>query len=400
MGQKVRIVHIINSLTFGGAEAMLCSLLLRTDRDRFEPSVAALIDDMSVAAPLAAAGIPVFTAGMKPGVADPRGMVRLALHLGRKKPAIVQTWMDHSNLIGGVAARAATTAKVVWGIHHSNHVKGVAKRTTLLTVAACATLSRRVPTRIVCCSEHARRVYGKNGFDGERMMVIPNGFDVAAFSPDAGARILIRDELDIATDAIAIGLIARYDPLKDHAGFLHAAAIVARRFPSARFVLCGDRVDQKNRALMATIESLGLGRQCRLLGARNDVAKIYSALDIVASSSISEAFPLVVGEAMSCGVPCAVTDVGDSAMIVGDTGRVVLPGDAGALASAMCELISMGTESREKLGQHARRRVRELFDLGAVTRRYEALYDGLVSREVRGDAVALEGLATKEPIPA
>ena len=206
-GRKVRIIHIINSLTFGGAEAMLSSLLLRTDRDRFEPLVATLIDDMSIAGPIVAAGIPIVSVGMKPGIPDPRGVARLAMYLRRVKPQIVQTWMDHSNLIGGLAARAATSAKVVWGIHHSNHVRGVAKRSTLMTVGACARLSRRVPTRIICCSEDARRLYGKAGFADDRMTVIPNGFDVAAFAPDITARSEIRRELQIDANAVTVGLI-------------------------------------------------------------------------------------------------------------------------------------------------------------------------------------------------
>ncbi|HZK80647.1 MAG TPA: glycosyltransferase, partial [Humisphaera sp.] len=254
--------------------------------------------------------------------------------------------------------------------------------------------------RIICCSEHARRVYGKAGFADDRMTVIPNGFDVAAFAPDITARTEIRRELGIDADAVAIGLIARYDPLKDHANFLRAAASVAKRFPNIRFVLCGDKVDAKNAQIVEQVNSLGLTRHCRLLGARHDVAKIYAALDIVASSSISEAFPLAVGEAMSCGVPCVVTDVGDSALMVGDTGRIVPPGDSGALAAALCDLISMGAESRERLGQQARRRVRELFDLGAVTRRYEALYDEMIRRDVSDDSGVADAIVSKEQVPA
>jgi glycosyltransferase involved in cell wall biosynthesis len=139
----------------------------------------------------------------------------------------------------------------------------------------------------------------------------------------------------ITADAPLIGLVARYDPFKDHATFLNAAARVAREIPSARFVLCGAGVDRSNAGLAALIDSAGIGQRCHLLGPPRDVPRVLAALDVLASSSISEAFPLVLGEAMACGVPCAATDVGDSALIVGPTGRVVPPQDPAALGAAL-----------------------------------------------------------------
>jgi glycosyltransferase involved in cell wall biosynthesis len=381
LNRKIRIVHVINSFQFGGAEAMLCNLLVNTDRKRFEPQVVSLIDNLTVAGPIISAGIPVVTTGMHPGVPDPRGVVRLAAHLRRLRPDIVQTWMDHSNLIGSLAARLAPHAQVVWGIHHSHHVPGVAKRMTLMTVRCCAMLSHRLPSAVVFCSEHARLRYGALGFAEEKSVVIPNGFDTSRFRPDPEARQAIRREIGIDLDTPLIGLIARYDPCKDHANFLRAAAALLAQRPEARFLLCGLHVDRQNAALVSLLTSLGISDRCHLLGPRHDVAQIYAALDITASSSISEAFPLALGESMACGVPCVATDVGDSALIVGETGRIVPPRDPQALASAWNDMLAMSPATRRHLGQAARARVREMFDLGAVTRRYEALYTQLVRRE-------------------
>jgi hypothetical protein len=133
---KFKIVHIINSFEYGGAEVMLGNLLARADRTRFEPLVVSLIDDLRLAGSIAAAGIPIRVLGMRPGVPDPRALARLACWLRRERPHVVQTWMDHSNLIGGLAARLATRAVLVWGVHHCRHVRGLTKGTTLLTVAA------------------------------------------------------------------------------------------------------------------------------------------------------------------------------------------------------------------------------------------------------------------------
>jgi glycosyltransferase involved in cell wall biosynthesis len=383
-----KIVHIINSLEFGGAEMMLCNLLARTDRDRFDPTVILLIDDLTLADRIEPLGVPIRVVGMKPGVPDPRGVVRLAGLIRHERPGLVQTWMDHSNLIGGLAARLAVRAPLVWGVHHSNHVRGIAKRTTLLTVSACSRLSRRVPTKIVCCSEHSRSVYTERGFADEKIIVIPNGIDASHFRPDPSARADVRRELGLGPEVALIGLVARYDPLKDHANFLRAAGKLRAVFPDVHFLLCGENVVRGNPALASTVDALALTDRCHLLGPRRDVARIQASLDIATSSSLSEAFPLTVGEAMACGVSCVVTDVGDSARMVGRTGRVVPAGDPGALAEAWHSLLDLSPEARRQLGLDARRRNQQTCDLSVVVGRYEALYEDLLASSRPASLVA------------
>jgi glycosyltransferase involved in cell wall biosynthesis len=378
---KPKIVHIINSFEFGGAEVMLGNLLACTGRGRFEPVVVSLIDDLRLADGILASGIPVRVVGMRPGVLDPLAVARLACLLRRERPRVIQTWMDHSNFIGGIAMRLALRAVLVWGVHHSQHVRGVTKRTTLMTVSACARLSRRLPARIVCCSEQARSEYARRGFAAEKLVVIPNGFDTAAFRPDPAARARVRGELGLGPEATLIGLVARYDPVKDHPNFLRAAALLRGRVPGVHFLLCGDKVDRGNAALTSAVESLGLRDRCHLLGPRRDIARIQASLDLATSSSVSEAFPLCLGEAMACGVPCVATDVGDSAAILGETGRVVPPRAPAALADAWEELLGLDPDARARLGLAARRRIRRRYDLASVAERYEDLYEHLLAGE-------------------
>ena len=356
---------------------MLCSLLERTDRERFESMVVALVDVLPLAERVEALGIPVRVIGMRRGVPDPRGVVRLARLLHRERPQVVQTWMDHSNLIGGVAARLAARAPVIWGVHHTNYIPQLTKRTTLMTVSACARLSRRLPTRIVCCSESARAVYARQGFAAERLTVIPNGFDTDVFRPDPAARLDVRRELGLAPDATLIGLVARYDPFKDHANFLRAAAALKGRLPDVHFLLCGDRVDPGNETLASMVAALGLRGRCHLLGQRRDVPRLQAGLDLATSSSVSEAFPLAIGEAMASGVPCVATDVGDSAAIIGESGRIVPPRDPQALAAACRELLELSPEARARMGQSGRLRIQERYELASIARRYEDLYETL-----------------------
>jgi glycosyltransferase involved in cell wall biosynthesis len=192
----------------------------------------------------------------------------------------------------------------------------------------------------------------------------------------------VREELGISQEALLIGLVGRFDPQKDHRNFVEAAARLRTDCPQVHFLLCGDGVNWNNAELTGWIGEAGLRQQFHLLGRREDMPRLTAALDISStSSSYGEGFPNVIGEAMACGVACAITDVGDSAFIVGETGLVVPPRDPEALAQAWKKLIEMGPEGRQKLGETARKRILENFSLPDIVARYEALYKEVVRRK-------------------
>ena len=373
----MKITHVISGLTAGGAQTMLYKLLSQMDQTAFASEVIPLADVGSLDKKIRALGIPVRSLGMRPGVPNPWGVHRLARWLRRDPPDLVQTWMYHADLIGGLAAKLAGGIPVAWNIRHSDLDANANKRSTYWTIKACAGLSRWLPTRIVCCAELARRVHTDFGYVGEKIVVIPNGFDLTAFRPDLEARLSVRHELGIAKEALIIGLVGRFHPLKDHSNFIDAAARLHSEYPEIHFLLCGDDVTTGNTQLGQWIAARGIGERCHLLGSRDDIPRITAALDIACSSSYTEGFSNVIGEAMACGVPCVVTDVGDSALIVGDTGRVVPPKNPQALAAAWRELIQMCPEKRSLLGAAARRRIGERFSLQAVAQRYEELYEAI-----------------------
>jgi glycosyltransferase involved in cell wall biosynthesis len=246
---------------------------------------------------------------------------------------------------------------------------------------ACARLSHWLPARIVCCSEASRQVHRQRGYPADKMLVITNGFDLATFRPDQGARQSVRQELGIPEDAPLIGLVARFDPQKDHRNFLQAAAKLHAQLPESYFLLCGDDLTWENAELVGWIEPVGIRHRCRLLGTREDTPRLTAALDLATTSSAyGEAFPLVIGEAMACGVPCVVTDVGDSAIIVGETGVVVPPRDPQALATGWSQLLlDMSRDERLQLGMAARQRIMERYSMGKIVAQYESLYESLVT---------------------
>lgn len=376
----ISILWIVTGLEYGGAEMMLYKLLSRMDKSRFKSEVISMIDLGPFSGKIQELGVPLRSLGMRRGIPNPMNLLRLAKWIRQAKPDVIQTWMYHADLMGGLAAKLVGGIPVAWGIRHSNLSYHGSRRLTIYTMKMCAQASRWLPTKIVCCSEASERVHTAVGYDVRKMMVIPNGFDLSAFKIDAAARFSVRDELNIPHDALLIGLVGRFDPQKDHRNFVHAAALVHRIHPDVHFLLCGDDITWENVQLREWIEKAGIQKQCALLGRRNDMSRLTAALDIAASSSsFGEGFPNVIGEAMACGVPCVVTDVGDCALIVGQTGRIVPAEHTNELAKAFCELIELGMEGRRQLGAAARRRVLEFFNLPDIVTRYEKLYEGMAN---------------------
>lgn len=353
---------------------MLFNLTTQMDRQRFANSVVSLTSMGDLGNPLQREGIPVRALGLGRNVNSLRALWHLRRMLHVEKPDVVQTWMYHADLLGGLAAQAAGIRRVFWGVHHCDVSRGSMKWPTRVTVQVCAEVSRYVPRKIVFCSEASRLAHTRIGYTTAKMTFIPNGFDTRRFRPDEEARKSARKELGVGPNALVVGMLGRHHPHKDHANFIAAAATIAQSHPEIEFVLCGRDVTRQNEELWSRITAAGLAGQTLALGAREDIPRILTALDILVSSSQTEAFPLAVGEAMATGVPSVVTDVGDSRLLVGETGIVVPAGDPSALASGIAALVDAGDEGRQSLGIAARARIENLFSLTSIVRRYEELY--------------------------
>lgn len=374
--EPIRVLHVINDLSVGGAEMMLYNLLSWGDSRGFRPAVISLGKRSTLDARIEALGVPVYSIGMQPSKLPTPGQLRRLLSTVRRlKPDLIQGWMYHGCLAAELSrAAAARRAPVVWSVHSCNNDLTLEKRMTARIIRLCGRLSAR-PAKIIYVSEASRRQHEAMGYRPENALVIPNGFDTTHFAPSTEARAAVRAELGVHEDHLLIGLIGRFHPMKDHINFLRAASLLSADYHAARFLLVGREVDADNPVLRRLVVRWGLEGRTHLLGERNDISRLIAASDICSlSSSYGESFPLVVGEAMACGVPCVVTDVGDAAKLVGPTGLVVPPRDSEALAEAWRELIRLGSAGRAQLGEAARERVRENFHLASVTAQYEALF--------------------------
>lgn len=365
----MKITFLIRSLRYGGAQRRVVVLAKQLKGRSHEVRVISFYAGGEMEAALREEGVVLDVIGKRGRWDIVRFLYRLATALRREPAEVVHGFLPDANVLASLLGPLVGRPRVVWGVTVSDlNPAWYGWRSRL----ACY-LERNLsvlPARIIVDSQSGRRCAIAQGMPSERLVVICNGVDLDEFRPDSEARRRLRRAWRIADDEVLIGLVGRLDPVKDHPTFLRAAAKFAQHHSRTRFVCVGD---ERRTGYRAELEQLGqeLGLNGRLIwaGPRRDMADIYNALDIATNCSVSEGLPYAVCEAMACGVPCVVTNVGDSALVVGDTGVVVPPRDPGALAAGWQECLIRG---RDELGMMARRRVAEQFSLHQMVESTEA----------------------------
>ena len=373
----IKICHLITSLDTGGAERSLINLVTAMNRDQFENEVITLLKPGPMAQMLAEAGISVTSMEIGRSRPNPAALLSLIRHLRVKKPAILQTWLYHADFFGTVAAFFARPDHLLWNVRSSKIDYPGIRRSTRYLARLLATLSRR-PDAIVVNSRDGQRYHEHIGYRPKQWVNIPNGVDLERFRPQRDERAMLRTRLGIPPDVSAIGLVARYHPMKDIATFLRAASRFRQDHENVKFVLCGDGLSPDNSTLAKQVRELDLDRSIVLLGPRSDIELIYPALDVhTLCSTHGEGFPNALCEAMACNVPCVTTDVGDSAEIVGDCGLVVPLRDPQALVGAWHALLErpsqVGTDS-------VRSRVAARYSLERMCAQYESMYRSIARK--------------------
>ena len=376
-----KVLHIIPNLEIGGAEIFLSQLVSRLPPAGVESRILALSPGGSIKDEIEQHGTVVYELTPGSHLTIPVKLLQFLSSLRRQwRPDIIQGWMYHANLaslLGGMMLGARTP--VFWNVRMAHTQLHTEKKSTALTVKLSGLLSHAADAIIYNSQNSAVLHEEKLSFSPKNRHVVPNGFDTEKWTPSLDARERLRQELGLSPDTTLIGMIARYHPFKNHAGFLESAAQLHRELPGVHFVLAGTKVDEQNADLIERIRNAGLVDSMHLLGPRRDLPYVTAALDLAVSPSHMEGFPNAVGEAMSCGVPCVVTDVGDSAVLLGEAGRVVLPRDSAAFACACVELLSLDSAERARIGKWGRERIKQNYSLESVVASYASLYAGTLN---------------------
>ena len=366
----MRLLFVTSGLTRGGAEGFLVRLATRLATQGHAVGVAAFGSRAPLAPPLEASGVEVVSLGG--GALGP--MLRLARFARRFRPEALQGWMYRGNLAALAAARLlGRDHPVIWSVRQGLNDLAESPWPTRALIAVCARLSGR-PYAIAYNAHSAERQHAAAGFDSARSRVIPNGIDLPATWRDARTRASARLRLGLTDDAFVVVMLARWHPVKNHRGFARAAGLFARWHPQARFLLAGDGIDSANAALVSWLREERIEDRVLLLGERSDVPELLAASDVATLSSVGEALPNALLEAMASGIPCVAPDVGDLAALIATTGRIVPPNDPAALAAGWRAVAAMTPGARAALGDDARARVAARYALDRAVEAFETLY--------------------------
>ena len=372
----MHVVHVIVSLYDGGAQAVLFSLLKHDNHH--EHVVISLTSEGKYTTPITQMGVPVHHLDMPLGKLSWSGVRRLRKLIKAAKPDVIQTWMYHSDLLGGLTARTTGLKNIVWGIHHSTLDKTGTSRSTRLVVKMLSVLSRRVPKQIISCSRRALEVHVDAGYDPSKMVFVGNGYDLQRFQADTGSLASLLLAPGATDKRLVFATVARWNPQKDQRNLVDACKrLVEQGAPPFVCLLIGPNMDQDNRELSRYIAQRNLQETVLLCGSTKEVPAVMNAIDFhVLPSAFGEAFPNVVAEAMSCGTPCIVTDVGDAAEMVADTGWVVPPKNPDALAQAIVSAMQQraDTQAWADRKQRCRDRAIEHFDIHKMIQAYEHVW--------------------------
>lgn len=349
----MKVMHIITGLSDGGAEAVLHRLISKSQNRTHV--VVSLMDEGKYGPLFEGMGIRVFCLRMAPGRLSFSSIWQLRSFIVSESPDVVQTWMYHADLVGGMAAKVSGVKKVFWGIHHSTLERGKAKRTTIAIANVSALLSRIVPEKIVCCANKSLEVHRNIGYLPSKLIVIPNGYDLSKFMVDDLAGSRLRAALGIDSETFLLGKVSRYDPFKDHDNLLSALYELQLSGVDFKCLLVGRGLTSENPELAARIDQLGLTDKVILAGQRTDIPAVMNALDLHVLSSSSEGFPNVLAEAMACGTPAVSTDVGDAGEIVSDRALLCPTRSPKALSGLM---LAMHAEWLERPDDWGERRIR------------------------------------------
>lgn len=398
MNEPQTILHVITSLNLGGAETMLCQLLEHTDRSRFAPVVVSLRPEGPLAPRVRDAGVPLHCLDMGSYLNFPAALGRLKALMRELQPDLVQTWMYHADFLGTLAARSlAPRPPVVWNVQHSSFSPGGTKLLSRLLRSLLSLLAKSWPDRIVVCSRTSIDLHAGIGYPREKMLHIVNGADTRRFLPDLAARRALRAQLGIGDDVKVIGMAGRNDPQKDYPTWFAAVQELQKTDKHTCFVACGAGVTEQAPNLAALRRECPAPHNIFLLGPRQDMPKVYPAFDLATlSSAFGEGFSLALCESLACGVPGVVTQVGDSADLIGDCGLSVPPRDPKALAAAWKKMLALPAAEQQTLREQSRTRAEENFALPAIAAQYEGLYTSLLNARGAPAASARRG-ATARP---
>ena len=369
---KRRVLQVTKHLDRGGAEVLVAQTFKAFDREKYEFAFAHFTPGHEMLGDeLREAGAETTCFGAPSQAAMLSATTRLARHIEAWRADVVHCHLPLPGVIGRLAA-ALAGVPVVYTEH--NYIE----RYHPITRAAHVCTSHLLSHAIAVSSEVAAS-FQRNCGERIPLTVIKNAVDTEWFVRSNGDRARIRRELGFPEDAVVLGAVSVFRPVKRLDLWLQAAARVAGERPRARFMLVG--FGPLAGALRMQAEELGLGETMRFIGPQLDVRPFLSAMDVGVMSSEYEGLPVAMLEAMCTGLPVVATRVGGVPEVVRHEreGLLVQSGDGEGLAAACMRLVD-DPDLRVRLGRGARARVNDGFGIQRLSREIEQVYDAVLAR--------------------
>jgi glycosyltransferase involved in cell wall biosynthesis len=369
---KNKVCYIISNLDIGGAELSLSKIVQGLNKD-FDFTIISFKKIGNVGEALKKNGINIISLELRNVFDIFFKLILLYKIIKKLKPDFVHTWMYHADFFGGIVSRLAGVKIVYWNIRNTELIKGTAFSTRIIGYIN-SLFSYIIPTKIILVSESSKKYHSKLLYSKNKMLVIPNGYDINKYKLDKAKRKNIRRELIISDESLIVGSIARFNEYKDHTSFINAGLKLLENNDKVYFVLIGRDVTLKNKKLSQLIENSKFRNNFYFLGEKNNIIDYYSAFDIFCLHSVSEGFPNVLAEAMAFGLPCVSTDVGDSKILVSNTQLLVPPMDHIKLSHALKRICMMSENERKIIGQYNQKIISSNYSTDILFGSYAKLY--------------------------
>ena len=343
----MKILHIINSMGNGGAESVLYRLVVNDKNNKH--AIISLLNDNFYKEKLLKKNIKHYFIGNKFNIFWFIKLLKLPILIIYNKPDLVQTWMYHSNLIGGFFAYLTLTKKIYWNIRHSNFGKRIDIKYKILLFLS-AKLSKLIPNKIIFCSETSMQYHNNMGFHNSKSLLICNGFQDISKKIDIKYKKHFVKKYKIDSQSIILGNVGRWNKQKDHNNLFSALSLMIKNNKDIDFklVLIGNNISYNNIELLKLINLYKLNKKIIIMNPTDNIQNIYSIIDIsISSSSFGEGFSNFISESMICEVPCVATNVGDTKIIVNRFGWIVPPNQPKKLYNSIYEAIESKKENKQ-----------------------------------------------------